>query len=77
METVFFITHPDVLIDPASPVPDWRLNPRGIARMRALLSQTWVPGIVHVEAIGTEAGKQFHDQCDWRVVLPGSTTQAR
>jgi len=36
-----------------------------------------VPGIVHVEAIGTEAGKQFHDQCDWRVVLPGSTTQSR
>jgi broad specificity phosphatase PhoE len=48
MATVFFITHPDVLIDPAVPVPDWPLNPRGIERMRAMLSQPWVPGIVHV-----------------------------
>jgi broad specificity phosphatase PhoE len=48
METVFVITHPDVLIDPASPVTDWRLSPRGIARMHAMLSQAWVPGIVHV-----------------------------
>jgi broad specificity phosphatase PhoE len=48
METVFFITHPDVLIDPNLPVADWRLNSRGIERMRAMLSQPWVPGIVHV-----------------------------
>jgi broad specificity phosphatase PhoE len=50
MATVFFITHPDVLIDPDLPVPDWRLNPRGIERMRAMLSQPWVPGIVHVSS---------------------------
>ena len=48
MATVFFITHPDVLIDSATPVPDWRLNPRGIERMHAMLKQIWVPGIVHV-----------------------------
>lgn len=48
METVFFITHPDVLIDPAVPVPEWPLNERGLARMRALLAQSWVSGITHV-----------------------------
>jgi broad specificity phosphatase PhoE len=48
METVFFITHPDVLIDPAVPVPEWPLNARGVARMHAMLSQDWVPGIDHV-----------------------------
>ena len=48
METVFFITHPDVLVDPAVPVPEWSLNARGRARMHAMLNQTWVPGIVHV-----------------------------
>jgi broad specificity phosphatase PhoE len=48
MATVYFITHPDVLIDPTTPVPDWRLNPRGIERMRAMLKQNWVPDIVHV-----------------------------
>src|SRR5580658_8724580 len=48
MDTVFFITHPDVLIDPTVPVPEWRLNARGIVRMRAMLSQNWIPAITHV-----------------------------
>ena len=30
----FFITHPDVAIDPAVGVPDWPLNGRGAERMR-------------------------------------------
>jgi broad specificity phosphatase PhoE len=46
--SVFFITHPDVAIDPAMPVPDWHLNARGRARMHAMLDQPWVAGIVHV-----------------------------
>ncbi len=48
METVYFITHPDVLIDPATPVPEWRLSPLGMARMRAMLKQNWIPGITHL-----------------------------
>jgi broad specificity phosphatase PhoE len=48
MATVYFITHPDVLIDPAVPVPDWPLSQRGVARMRAMLAQPWIPGIVTV-----------------------------
>ncbi|MGO1077040.1 histidine phosphatase family protein [Inquilinus sp. CA228] len=38
---VHFITHPDVLIDPAVPVPDWPLSERGRERMRAVLDQPW------------------------------------
>ena len=48
METVRFITHPDVLIDPAVPVPDWRLGPLGLARMRSMLSLDWVAAISFV-----------------------------
>jgi broad specificity phosphatase PhoE len=48
MEAVFFITHPDVQIDPATPVPDWRLSAHGIARMRTMLSRPWIPGITRV-----------------------------
>ena len=48
METVFYITHPDVLIDPAVAVPEWPLNARGRARMHKMLDQNWVAGIVHV-----------------------------
>jgi len=32
---VFFITHPDVAIEPSVRVPDWPLNERGRARMRS------------------------------------------
>jgi len=31
---VLFITHPEVEVDPATPVPDWELTPRGRERMR-------------------------------------------
>lgn len=39
---LLFITHPDVVIDPAVPVPQWPLSERGLARMRAALQQPWV-----------------------------------
>jgi broad specificity phosphatase PhoE len=45
MPTVFFITHPDVAIDPGIPVPDWPLNERGQARMRAMAAHPWASGV--------------------------------
>jgi broad specificity phosphatase PhoE len=48
MATVYFLTHPDVLIDAAVPVTDWPLSLRGAERMRAMLVQPWLSGIVHV-----------------------------
>jgi broad specificity phosphatase PhoE len=45
VRSVHFITHPDVLIDPAVPVPDWPLSPRGRERMRRALGQPWVAGL--------------------------------
>lgn len=35
MRQLFFITHPDVVIDPDIPVTDWPLNERGRRRMAA------------------------------------------
>src|SRR5262249_6442002 len=45
MTTVFFITHPDVVIDPSVPIPDWPLSERGRARMRALAACPWIRGV--------------------------------
>jgi broad specificity phosphatase PhoE len=45
MPVVYFITHPDVVIDPNVPVPRWPLSERGRERMRALLAQPWVPEV--------------------------------
>jgi broad specificity phosphatase PhoE len=43
-----FITHPNVVIDPAVPVPRWPLSERGRERMRAGLHQPWVRGLTAV-----------------------------
>ena len=40
--TVFFITHPEIVVDPAVPVPQWKLSERGCERMRAALGRPWV-----------------------------------
>jgi broad specificity phosphatase PhoE len=45
---IYFITHPDVVIDPSIPVPQWPLSERGRSRMRRLLSRDWIP---HIAAI--------------------------
>jgi broad specificity phosphatase PhoE len=42
---VFFITHPDVVVDPCVSVPDWPLNERGRARMHAMTACAWVIGV--------------------------------
>jgi broad specificity phosphatase PhoE len=41
MSTVWFVTHPAVVIDPAVPVHEWLLSPEGRARMRAALGCAW------------------------------------
>jgi broad specificity phosphatase PhoE len=33
MASLVFITHPEVIIDPDQPIPEWPLNPTGRARM--------------------------------------------
>lgn len=42
MPSGYFVTHPDVSIDPAKPIERWGLSPRGRERMRALLEQPWL-----------------------------------
>ncbi|TPG55539.1 histidine phosphatase family protein [Roseomonas nepalensis] len=37
-----FITHPEVVIDPAVPVPDWPLSSEGVRRMGLALEQPWM-----------------------------------
>ena len=48
--TAFFLTHPDVVIDPLIPVPDWPLSPRGAARVRTALSRPWLAGVRAIQS---------------------------
>jgi broad specificity phosphatase PhoE len=45
MALVYFVTHPEVQVDPAVPVPEWPLSPRGLERTRSLLHMPWLPAI--------------------------------
>jgi broad specificity phosphatase PhoE len=47
---VHFITHPEVDVDPAVPVPEWRLSVVGEARMRRCLAQPWLARVGHLFA---------------------------
>jgi broad specificity phosphatase PhoE len=42
MTLAFYISHPQVLIDPAIPVPRWTLSDVGFARLHALRDAAWV-----------------------------------
>lgn len=43
--TVRFITHPEVVIDPAMPITAWPLSPRGRERMQRCCRHRWVGGL--------------------------------
>jgi broad specificity phosphatase PhoE len=46
--SVFFITHPEVVVNPRIPVPQWKLSPRGVARVHRMLEQDWVADIGYI-----------------------------
>ena len=44
----YLITHPEVVVDPATPVVDWSLSAAGRARARRLTTASWVLGLERV-----------------------------
>lgn len=48
MTTAYFITHPDVVLDPSVPIGRWSLSERGRSRMRSLLEKAWIRDLGHV-----------------------------
>jgi broad specificity phosphatase PhoE len=45
-----YLTHPQVEIDPAIPVPDWGISSRGRERIEAMLGRPWLKGLKRVVA---------------------------
>ena len=70
MSTAYFISHPEVRVDPAMPVPLWSLSEVGAARMRAFAESPLAQGLASVwaseEAKAVEAAQILAD----RLVLP-------
>ncbi|RYE30543.1 MAG: histidine phosphatase family protein [Hyphomicrobiales bacterium] len=46
--TVYFVTHPEVVVDPGIPVPDWGLSPLGRARIEAFCQRPELAGVTDV-----------------------------
>ena len=46
--SIYFITHPNVVISRNVPVPRWPLSETGLQRMRAALRQPWINDITAV-----------------------------
>ncbi len=58
MTIAYFVTHPEVAIDPSVPIPEWPLSFQGIRRMMLMLGQPWVGG---VRAVFTSAERKALD----------------
>lgn len=79
METariVYFITHADVEIDAAVPVPDWRLSARGRARHEAFNRRGFVAGIGAVYASNEEKARNGGDILAGHLDLPVGIVEA-
>ena len=52
MPSLFFITHPEVVVDPAVPVPQWSLSELGRARMERFAASGFLAQVSAVYASG-------------------------
>lgn len=55
---ILFVTHPEIVVDPDVPVPEWRLAPRGIARITAFANGPAVTGVTAVYASGERKARE-------------------
>jgi broad specificity phosphatase PhoE len=54
MPTAYFITHPDVVVDPQVPISRWPLSEAGRARMRCVLALPWAASLTRVASSGEQ-----------------------
>lgn len=48
MGITHYVTHPEVVVDPDRPVPQWSLSDRGRSRAQAMLVQPWVGDVTRI-----------------------------
>lgn len=47
---MYYLTHPQVEIEPARPVPEWRLSPLGRRRVESILEKSWLRAVGRIVA---------------------------
>jgi broad specificity phosphatase PhoE len=61
MAFVIFVTHPEVTIDPAVPVPEWSLSALGVKRMRLFCDHPFVRNITQIFSSGEKKARDGAD----------------
>lgn len=44
----YFISHPEVVIDPFLPIEQWGLSPAGVQRAELIVARCWDQGVVQI-----------------------------
>ena len=70
MTLVRYITHAEVVVDPAVPVPEWGLSERGRARVHAMLAQPWVDDVGRIVSSGETKALETADILARHLGLP-------
>lgn len=70
-----YLTHPEVQVDPALPVPSWGLSAIGRARVMALVAKGWLRGTTQVIASAERRWKRPNQlrslwECGWKFAAP-------
>ncbi len=77
MSVAYYLSHPQVQVDPAVPVPEWGLSEAGRVRLAGLAGADWLARIAHIvssderKAIETAEALRPMTQADRVYVLPG------
>ena len=67
---VYFVTHPEVAVDPEVPVPDWPLSAAGRARLVHLLAEPWVAGLTAVACSAERKARETADALARAAAVP-------
>lgn len=71
MTTMYFVTHPEVIIDPSLPISLWDYSERGAARLEKILKKIWIKSVDAIyssnEPRATKAAQTIADQLGYRL----------
>lgn len=67
---VYFITHPEVVVDPHVPVTQWNLSPLGTMRVRRMLEQDWVSRIGCIASSSERKAAEMAEILSAHLALP-------
>lgn len=79
MSHLHYVSHPEVVIDPDVPVPDWHLSDVGRARAAALATQSWVTDVERIvsspETKATQTAALLAARLDLTVEVRATTAE--